>query len=101
MQIRRNARRVLVAAAVIGRVTVSAAGQEEAGPTTRAEVIAERQAAKAEVLTSEEPSTAEAIVRKVRTVLFDSPGGWRAAPAAAPQGAAGVTPPSPQRCISE
>ncbi len=55
---------------------VSAAGQEETEPATRAEVIAERQAAKAAVATPEQPSTAEAIVQKVQTVLLDSPGGW-------------------------
>ena len=53
-----------------------AAGQAESEPATRAEVIAEQQAAKAEVLAPEEPSAAETIVRKVQSVLLESPGGW-------------------------
>ena len=68
--------RFLAAVAAIGCMTASAAGQTETEPATRAEVIAAQQAAKAEVLAPEEPSAAETIVRKVQTVLLESPGGW-------------------------
>ena len=71
-----NGWRVLAAAAAVGFMAAPAAGQAESGPATRAEVIAERQAAKAEALEPEEPSAAEALVTTVRTVLFESPSGF-------------------------
>ena len=71
-----NGWRVLAACAAVGFMAAPAAGQAESGPATRAEVIAERQAAKAEALEPEEPSAAEALVTTVRTVLFESPSGF-------------------------
>ena len=71
-----NVRRVLAAVAAVARLAAPAAGQTEDEPATRAAVIAARQAAKAEVLAPEEPSVGEAVVRKVQTVLLESPGGW-------------------------
>ena len=72
-----NVWRVLAAAAVlVGCIAAPAAGQSESEPATRAELIAEQQAAKAEVLAPEEPSAAEAVVTRVRTVLLESPSGF-------------------------
>ncbi len=71
-----NVRRVLAAVAAAGCLAAPADGRTEDEPATRAAVIAARQAAKAEVLAPEEPSVGEAVVRKVQTVLLESPGGW-------------------------
>ena len=71
-----HVRRVLTVAAVSGCLTAPALGQTESEPATRAEMIAERQAAKAEVAAPEEPSVAGAAFQKVQTVLLESPGGW-------------------------
>ena len=62
-------------AALLGGIAAPAAGQAESEPATRAEIIAARQAAKAEVLEPEEPSAGEAVVARVRTVLLESPSG--------------------------
>ena len=70
-----NLQRVLVAAAAVGCMAAPAAGQSESEPATRAEVIAARQAAKAEELEPEEPSAGEAVVARVRAVLLESPSG--------------------------
>ena len=69
-------RALAVAAALVGCIAAPTAGQSESEPATRAELIAEQQAAKAEVLAPEEPSAAEAVVTRVRTVLLESPSGF-------------------------
>ena len=70
-----DVRRVLAATA-LACLPAPSAGQTESEPATRAEIIAERQAAKAAEREPEEPSAAEAVVRKIQTVLLESPGGW-------------------------
>lgn len=66
-----NVRGLIILSAQILVSTVVAAAQE---PTTRAGVIAAQQAAKQ--VTPYEPSPAEAIIRKVRTILIGQPGGF-------------------------
>ena len=65
-----------ILAAGVLTASTEAAARTDGEPATRAEVIAEQQAAKAKTAAPEQPSAAEAVVRRAQSVLVDQPGGF-------------------------
>lgn len=66
----------ILAAGVLTASTEAAAARTDGEPATRAEVIAEQQAAKAETAAPEQPSAVAAVVRRAQSVLAGQPGGF-------------------------